>query len=144
MLAATNAQRAAIITAFLEKRLTGSQCRDEAMHTAVRYVIHKEDVPGVRQLASAFNLSPRQFERKFKQYAGFSPKLFSRITRFQAAMSRYEPAGKKQSSKSLTQIAFECGYYDQAHFIHEFKTFSGYHPKKYFSGKAEGIEYREA
>ncbi len=34
-------------------------------------------------------------------------------------------------------------YYNQSHFIHEFKQFSGYHPKVFFSGNAKGTEYRE-
>ena len=44
---------------------------------------------------------------------------------------------------SLTEIAFKYGYYDQSHFIHDFKQFSGYHPSAYFYGKPEGAEYRE-
>ncbi len=80
----------------------------------------------------------RQFERKFKQFSGFSPKLFSRIIRFQSAIKKYD-----DKKMPLTEIAYECGYYDQSHFIHDFKEFSGYSPMQYFSGKAEGVEYKE-
>ena len=60
---------------------------------------------------------------------GFPPKLYSRITRFQAALGEYG------SGKSLTDIAYDCGYYDQSHFINDFREFSGYNPKVYFSGQ---------
>lgn len=49
-----------------------------------------------------------------------------------------------EGGKSLTDIAYDCGYYDQSHFINDFKEFSGYSPKVYFSGNAEGSEYLEA
>ncbi len=106
---------------------------------AISYVIQQGGVSSVKRLAEQSYLSVRQFERKFKQSAGFSPKRYTRIIRFQQAMNQY---GIHQ--KTLTQIAYECGYYDQSHFIHDFKAFSGYHPKTFFAGKAEGIEFRDA
>ncbi|RYF96544.1 MAG: AraC family transcriptional regulator, partial [Chitinophagaceae bacterium] len=63
----------------------------------------------------------------------------SRILRFQMATRLY---GVKE--KSLTDIAYGCGYYDQSHFIHEFKQFSGYHPRQYFSGSPEGVAWKES
>ncbi|HTD40430.1 MAG TPA: helix-turn-helix domain-containing protein, partial [Mucilaginibacter sp.] len=74
--------------------------------------------------------------RKFKIYSGFSPKMYLRLTRLQNALKQYG------HDKTLTQIAYECGYYDQSHFIHDVKAFTGYHPGFYFSGNAEGTEYR--
>jgi transcriptional regulator GlxA family with amidase domain len=89
--------------------------------------------------ADNYCLSLRQFQRRFKELSGFPPKLYARIIRFGAAMQRYG-----NNFRSLTDIAYECGYYDQSHFIHDFKEFSGYHPKQYFSGRTEGIEWRES
>jgi len=43
---------------------------------------------------------------------------------------------------SLTQIAYDAGYYDQSHFIRDFKDFSGHHPRHYFFGEAEGTEWK--
>ena len=85
-----------------------------------------------------WSMSDRSFERRFKELAGFSPKLYSRIARFQAALTHYG------SGLPLTDIAHNCGYYDQSHFINDFKEFSGYSPKVYFGGLAEGSEYLEA
>jgi AraC-like DNA-binding protein len=58
--------------------------------------------------------------------------------RFESALEEY---GNR--NKSLTEIAYDCGYYDQSHFIHEFKEFSGHHPRHYFMGKAEGVEWKD-
>jgi AraC-like DNA-binding protein len=138
MLAAHNQQRAAILSMFLLKQLRKHQQEESTMQEAVKQVIHTKAFMPVAELSQYFNLSQRQFERKFKEFAGFSPKMYSRIIRFQSAMKHYG-----SSIRSLTDIAYECGYYDQSHFIHDFKEFSGYHPGQYFKGRPEGIEYRE-
>jgi len=136
MLAPDNQKRAAILSDFLLMRLRHNTPTDDRIITSIRQVIHTNQHKTVGQLADAFNLSPRQFDRRFKEFAGFSPKSYLRLIRFQDAIKQYG------SDKSLTQIALECGYYDQSHFIHDVKTFTGYHPSFYFSGKAEGTEYR--
>lgn len=136
MLAADNLERVDILSAFLERQLYKRQMLEKNMIMAVRYTIH--DATGIRvnDLASKFSLSRRQFDRKFKTYSGFSPKMYLRLTRLQHALKQYG------CEKSLTQIAYECGYYDQSHFNHDVKAFTGYHPGFYFSGGAEGTEYR--
>jgi AraC-like DNA-binding protein len=136
MLANDNAKRVNILGDFLEKQLLRNRLMEKSMMIAVKYAIH--DVTGgtVSDLAAKFSLSTRQFDRKFKAYSGFSPKMYLRLTRLQKALKQYG------CYKSLTQVAYECGYYDQSHFIHDVKAFTGYHPGFYFSGKAEGTEYR--
>ncbi len=137
MLANDNAERTGILSAFLEKQLLNSRQIDKNMMTAVRYAIHSQQTGNVNELAEKFSLSTRQFDRKFKVYSGFSPKMYLRLTRLQKALKQYG------CNKSLTRVAYECGYYDQSHFIHDVKAFTGYHPGFYFSGKAEGTEYRD-
>lgn len=138
MLATDNEHRAQILGTFLQEQLNKNKRREPVIQTAVKQVIHSQTMMTVDQLSRHFNLSNRQFERKFTEYAGFTPKVYSRIIRFQAALKQYG-----SDYKSLTDIAYECGYYDQSHFIHDFKEFSGYHPGQYFKGRPEGIEYKE-
>ncbi len=138
MLAHNNRERLALIIQFLESKLLPAYDRLTRIHTAVRYVMNTWPAEPVQQLASRYCLSARQFERRFKELAGFSPKLFSRIIRFQQTLNAY---GKKYHS--LAEVAYDCGYYDQSHFIQDFRQFSGYHPKQYFYGRTEGIEFRE-
>lgn len=138
MLAGDKLERYRILSSFLEQKLVNNTRKPLShVHGAVRELIHADEVPDVAKLASKYCLSVRQFERHFKELSGFSPKLYSRITRFGKAMNQY---GFRR--KTLTDIAYECGYYDQSHFIHDFKEFSGYHPGAYFAGITEGIEYR--
>ena len=128
MLAADNKERLKIITAFLRKRFGSVRDWKPDVHEVIRTMIHTKGQVPVRQLAAQSFLSLRQFERKFKAGAGFSPKLYMRILRFQEAIRAY--SGR---NKSLTDLAYDCGYADQSHFIHDFKEFSGgYHPTAFF------------
>ena len=70
-------------------------------------------------------LSLRQFERVCKQRIGMPPKLFARIIRFSKAYRLYE----NSAYKNWTSIAYECGYFDQMHFIRDFKEFTGVTPR---------------
>lgn len=139
LLAKNNAMRISILSAFLMKRVIKNQQPAPGIFSAISYIIHTRGMTDVSTLSSQYCLSTRQFERNFKEFAGFSPKLYSRIVRFQSAIAQYG-----QADKSLTEIAYDCGYYDQSHFIHDFKEFSGLHPRHYFGGKAEGTSWRDA
>ena len=134
----SNLRRLNILAEFLESRLDRTRRDLPEMVSSINHVIEARGLVDIDRLAKRFCLSKRQFERKFKEFSGFSPKLYSRIIRFQSALKEYG------SKKSLTDIAYDCGYYDQSHFINDFREFSGYNPKIYFLGKAEGTEYLEA
>ena len=69
-------------------------------------------------------ISPRQLRRLFDFYIGSSPKTFSQVIRFQNILNA------KPSAESLrkNKLFFDAGYYDQAHFIKEFKTMYGQTP----------------
>jgi AraC-like DNA-binding protein len=138
MLAINNTQRLKIITEFLEKRLIKSEKQPPGVFEVIKYIIQTNGMTKIDELAEKNFQSTRQFERNFKRFSGFSPKLFSRIIRFQTALAAYN-----NKNKSLTDIAYECGYYDQSHFIQDFKEFSGHTPKDYFSGKTESTEWRQ-
>jgi AraC-like DNA-binding protein len=133
MLAHTTQQRIDIICRLLQKQLGQTSRPQPGVFNAISHIIHSKGLVRVDELAGKHFLSLRQFERKFKECSGFSPKLFSRIIRFQQALHQYH-----NKHISLTQIAYECGYYDQSHFIHDFKSFSGHHPKQFFVHHAEG------
>jgi transcriptional regulator GlxA family with amidase domain len=133
MTAASNTQRVQLITAFLEKRITAVQ-RPEILY-AIQLIYKNKGQINCKDLAAQTCLSQRQFERKFKELAGFNPKRFARLVRFNMLVnSPLQP-------QTLTQLAYEFGYYDQAHFIEEFRSFTGYNPRFYFSGKAPEVFY---
>jgi AraC-like DNA-binding protein len=78
----------------------------------------------VGQMASLACLSLRQMERICKERIGLPPKLFARLTRFSKAYRLRE----NFPEISWTQIAYECGYFDQMHLIRDFKQFAGVAP----------------
>jgi AraC-like DNA-binding protein len=80
-------------------------------------------------LANEFNIGSRQMERLFKSRVGVSPNFFGRIVRFQQAIS----LKLSTSTLSLTELGHATGYYDQSHFIKDFKEFSGLSPRHYFA-----------
>lgn len=135
----SNEERARVVSDFLLKRLRTSSGALPRAHLAVRSMLDANGAVRIADIAREHSLSIRQFERKFKELAGFSPKLYSRIIRFQAATQQ-----RLSGSRDLTEIAYSCGYYDQSHFINDFREFSGYTPKEYFWHTAEGTQYMDA
>ncbi|MBP0904252.1 DUF6597 domain-containing transcriptional factor [Mariniflexile gromovii] len=137
MLAKNTNERVEILSTFLEQQLLKSHLAPPGVFETINDIIQTKGTTNIDALSERNFLSRRQFERNFKRFSGFSPKVFSRIMRFQNVL---QDLGNK---KTLTQIGLDAGYADQSHFIREFKMFSGYTPKEYFLNKGEGTEWRE-
>ena len=86
--------------------------------------VHASGNLPIERVAAQACLSLRQFERKSYERLGFSPKLYSRMIRFSHAYKYKESA----PHASWIDIAHRCGYYDQMHFIRDFKFFAGFSP----------------
>ncbi|MCP1382544.1 helix-turn-helix domain-containing protein [Runella salmonicolor] len=84
------------------------------------------------QLAQDACLSRRQFERKFLERTGVSPKFYSRILRFNQAMKLKQ----KAPQLSWMHIAYDCGYFDHNHLLRDFKQFTGAVPSGFDFEKA--------
>jgi AraC-like DNA-binding protein len=77
-------------------------------------------------LARAIGISRRQFERRFQEHVGLSPRLFARIVRFQRAFHALDRSSGRPHSGAA--IAARCGYADQAHMVREIRRFAGKTP----------------
>jgi AraC-like DNA-binding protein len=119
--------RALFDTHFLEVILNGSFDRDVRLYDALQLIFMKQGVLDVEADLHT-GISSRQLRRLFDFYIGDTPKTFSQVVRFQAVL------GAKPSTQSLrkNKLFFDAGYYDQAHFIKEFKNFYGVTPGKAF------------
>jgi AraC-like DNA-binding protein len=84
----------------------------------------------VAELTAQIGLSPKRFADVFRDEVGVTPKLFCRIRRFQQALRRLSE-GKRVE---WADFALSAGYYDQPHFIHDFRSFSGLNPSSYVPG----------
>ena len=83
--------------------------------------IHKGQIK-VEVLAAKHFTTVRQLERSFKQHIGISPKQLINLVRYQNAMTAFQ---KRKPKESLLSIAFDYGYYDDAHLTNEFKRYNG-------------------
>ncbi len=85
----------------------------------------------IHEIAKKSNLSMRQFERGFKAQFGITPKMFQKISRFQSVVKQLL---LNQNSRYFDLI-IDSGYFDQSHFINEFKALTGQTPLTYFCSK---------
>ena len=112
-----------IAEAFLLKRLSALK-EILPFDKAMQVLVQSNGMVSIDAVAALSCLSLRQFERKCQERIGYSPKFYARLARFSKAYRL------KESSPLLswTSIAHESGYYDQMHFIRDFKQFAGITP----------------
>lgn len=109
---------------------------DKAMAYALSRLLESKGTIPLKQVQESLRLSERSLERKFKQYVGISPKLFSRICRFQASLRQL----RANNYGKFSDIAFENEYADQSHFIRAFNEFAGFSPYQYQKQSNEVVE----
>ncbi len=97
------------------------------VRTAAKLLYHTKGQCRIEELADYCHASMRQIQRGFQNVVGASPKLFARILRFEQAQRRL----MTDAETDLTGLALDCGYFDQAHFIKEFRAFTGKTPSEY-------------
>jgi len=125
-----------LIEQFLYKRIHqpetyNGEALNEVNLKRMNAVIHAiyNGQQNIETLAQTACLGYKQFKRIFTDYVGANPKDFLRVVRFQKTLHLLQT----QSNINLAQLACDCGYFDQAHFIKDFKQFSGYTPTEYTS-----------
>jgi AraC-like DNA-binding protein len=121
-------QRIAAIEGFLKDRFSPIPQYDYLMlNRCLKLITDSKGHIQAATLAKDICMTPKNLERKFAAYLGKTPKQYIKIARFGQTLidlSRGNPT-------SFAQYAFENGYFDQSHFIKDFKTFSGYTPRQF-------------
>ena len=103
---------------------------DEVVLAAVRLIEqHRGDIR-VDHIANAVGVGVRKLERRFREVVGIGPKLACRIARVRYAMALLP----RRAGVSWADFAFSCGFYDQAHFIREFRFVAGMTPTAFTGG----------
>lgn len=125
--AADTAGMIAAADAWLLQRVSDLPGHRDYVHQAAELIrrapahVRLEDLPGL------VCIGQRQLERAFKQRVGVSPKQYQRMQR----LNRVNRLLQQGQHMDLTQVALACGFFDQAHFIREFRTFIGERPTRF-------------
>jgi AraC-like DNA-binding protein len=119
------AERTAILNGFFldRMRITGLTPTLHGLQSLSAQGRHSS----VRGISRELTISSRQLERRSLESFGVAPKMIARIARFQRAL-RMRGTG----AATWTQIAHDCGYYDQMHMIRDFRIFAGDAPGRSF------------
>jgi len=121
-------ERVSVLFEYLEQVVEKNRSTvDPGMAHATSRLFQSNGTMPLPALQRILNLSPRTFERRFEQYIGISPKLFSGISQFQATLKHLQ-SGKFDK---LSDIAYTYGYSDQSHFIRHFSRFTGLSPLRW-------------
>ena len=132
---ATPAERLCLLEQALTNRLSSSLEHHSAVRFALNAFARADSDLIVSEIAKETGFSQRRFIQVFKQEVGMSPKLYCRVRRFQQALV----LARRQATTNWAQLALACGYFDQSHFINEFRSFSGLSPLEYARQRSERV-----
>jgi AraC-like DNA-binding protein len=118
-----------VVELALLERAAGMFDGQPVVEYAVESFLNAPATTRITQVADKTGFSSRRFIELFKQHVGMTPKLFCRVRRFQKVLRRIT-SGKPVN---WSAVALDGGYFDQAHFIHDFRAFSGINPSKYLA-----------
>lgn len=123
--AKTNRQRIDLVEQFLLARMGHSSAEPLITH-AIDILKTSHGNTRVKTLAESLWLSQDAFEKRFRRAVGTTPKQFAAIVRFRHLLNARSP------QQRLTELAYASGYFDQAHFIRDFRSFTGQTPHDFF------------
>jgi len=104
---------------------------------ALAEIIRRPDQVNFARMNQRIGYSQKHFIDMFKRQVGITPKAYLKIIRFQKAIAEIE----QRQEANWTIISQDCGFYDQAHFINDFKFFSGFTPEEYTRAKNGVLNY---
>ncbi|CAM3495357.1 helix-turn-helix domain-containing protein [Aquirufa ecclesiirivi] len=123
-LASSDLNRIQTVELFLLSQLKDIE-QDKLIMEAVRLIYQSKGNIRIQELNKKLGISASPFEKRFRQLVGTSAKKFASIIRFNSVLDSLE------ESKSLTEICYENHFFDQAHFIKDFKQFTGDTPEHF-------------
>ncbi len=120
----TNQQRIKIVEQFLVSQLKDIQV-DKLIVEAVKLIYQSKGTIRIKELNEKLFISQSPFEKRFRKVVGTTPKKFASIIRFNSVLDNLN------ETKSLIEICYENNFFDQAHFIKDFKHFTGQTPEHF-------------
>jgi AraC-like DNA-binding protein len=110
---------------FLTNKLQQVNVERNYVVEATKLIRQSKGALTIEKLSESLYVSKRQLERSFKDHYGASPKVYQRIIRFRYA---YNYIQRSKNQPTWADVAYQCGYADQAHMIRDFKEFTGHVP----------------
>ena len=120
-----------IIEKFLLDKLNEEKTIDQIVKTTIDVLMLSKGNASINSITKKDKSKRRQLERKFKKQIGISPKQLGKVIRLQTALKLL----LNQETENLTNIAYQCEYYDQAHFTKDFREFTGVNPKDFLGNE---------
>lgn len=139
--AETTAERITVIERFLFELMAAKTTIDAVVKNTIDTILSTGGRVSINSILKDNLSKRRQLERKFLAHIGISPKQLGRVVRLQGALALM----LNTEHGSLTHVAYENDYYDQAHFIKDFKEFTGTTPKAFLDDekmKLSSLFYR--
>lgn len=122
--ATTDKKRIHIVEQFFLSQLKAIQA-DTLIVEAIKLIYQSKGAIRVKELNEKLSISQSPFEKRFRKMVGTTPKKFMSIIRFNHVLSHLN------KGKTLTEICYENNFFDQSHFIKDFKHFTGQSPETF-------------
>ncbi len=120
-----NINKISLIEDFLLQKLI--QQNTSIIDNAIMIILASKGFVEVGELAKKIGLSNAQFRKRFKEEVGISPSQYCKIVRINTTLKLFDEGYKK----SLIELTYQLGYFDQSHFIKDFKSVTGCSPKSF-------------
>lgn len=122
---------------FLTKAFSKKLIINPFIDYSVGQILQNPSQLSITHITDKVGYSQKHLIKIFKEHVGLTPKAFLKIIRFQKAIQEIQA----NRSPNWVSIAMESGYYDQAHFINDFKDFSGFTPNQYLKMRSDFLNY---
>lgn len=120
-------RRFILLESFLLTKFRSRLDLDPCVAYAVGEMIERPDALSIAKMSLKIGYSQKHFTEMFRKRIGVTPKAYLKIMRFQKAVRTIDAA----EAIDWNSVALDCGFYDQAHFINDFKHFSGFTPEQF-------------
>jgi AraC-like DNA-binding protein len=120
-----DAERVAVFERFLLAR-SRDRASDPLVAAAVRALRSAEETARIGDLAATLRLSQDRLEKRFRRSVGTTPRQLATLLRLRRALASH------RAGNSLSQASIESGYFDQSHFIRDFRAVTGESPRRFF------------
>ncbi len=124
--------RFALLDRFIASRVAAARSPARALVWSWEQLIRTDGRSTIAALVDEVGWSERHFAREFRHHLGMTPKAYARVLRFANVVKQLTT----RRDPRLVDIALDCGYYDQAHFTREFRSFAGVTPKELLASRS--------